>query len=99
MSEKPDVEEPIFGRTMVNGTEYDRVLDLESPNGRSTFGLSRAECLALAQLLESGLDATEVPEDFEKRAEDIIRTLRWTKTVEECAEEVQREERARGGIA
>ncbi len=91
-------EEPIFGRTMVNGKEFDAVLDVKKPNGRATFGLSRAESLAIAQLMRAGVDETELPDDVEDRMESMIRTFERTKTLQEVADEVATEERARGAI-
>lgn len=91
-------ETPVFGRTMVNGKEFDAVLDVKKPNGRATFGISRAESLAIAQVMRAGVDETEMPDDVEDRMESIIRTFERTKTLNEVAEEVGKEERARGNI-
>lgn len=97
-----DTEEPqtdhVFGRTVINGTEFDAVLDMKTPDGRASYGLSHAESRAIAQLLFAGLDETEVPDGLEERVEMIARTFERTKPLEEVAEEVAAEERARGGI-
>ena len=88
----------IFGRTVVNGTEYDAVLDLKSPDGRATYGVGRADALAIAQVIRTGLDNMDVPEQNEERIQRIARSLERTKLLEEVKEEVASEERARGAI-
>lgn len=93
-----DDEEPIFGQTMVNGKEFDAVLDVKSPDGRATYGMSYARMNAIAQLLREGLRNTDVPENVERDAENIIRSLTRIKPIEEVAEEVAERERARGAI-
>lgn len=90
--------EHIFGRTVVNGLEYDAVLEIRKPNGRATSGLTCAEADGIGQVLSVGLDSMDLPEDFENKVESLANSLKRTKTVEECAEEVGKEEHARGGI-
>lgn len=97
-SDGTDREEYVFGRTVVNGTEYAATIRVQKPNGSTTSGIGAAEANGVAQVIEAGLEELEIPEPVEDKAESLAFSLRHTKTLQECKDEIAEEERARGGI-